>query len=66
MSTKRTFLLNDDFHFYSEAFDDENVYLEVRTAYLEQFVLRIPLDVWNEMRKHTLQPTGIQGGSEAS
>jgi hypothetical protein len=55
MSTKKTLAINDDFHFYQEAFDDENVCLEVQTPYLDQMVLKIPLEFWNEMRKHAFE-----------
>ena len=58
MSTKSTLFYNDDFHLYSEALDYENVYLDVRnnSAFVEgEFVIRIPLRVWREMRSHTLE-----------
>jgi hypothetical protein len=56
MSTKRTLWHNDDLHLYAEGFDNENVYLEIRTAYTEQFVIRIPLTAWKEMRRYTIEP----------
>lgn len=56
MSTKMTLWHNDDFHLYAEGLDDENVYLDIRTPYTEQFVLKIPLSAWKEMRRHTIEP----------
>ena len=56
MSTRLTLWYNDDFHLYQEGFDEQNVYLEVKTSHLEEFVLRIPLAAWKEMRKQTIEP----------
>ncbi len=57
MSTKATLYLDDDFHLYRDALDDENVYLELESTskYVESLVLTIPIQVWNEMRKHTFE-----------
>ena len=52
MSTKATLWLSDEFHLYRDVFDDENVYLEVRgSGLVEQFVVKIPIAAWNEMRQ---------------
>ncbi len=57
MSTRITLWHNEDFHLYEEGFDNENVYLEIKTApFIEQLVVKIPLPVWKEMRKHTIEP----------
>ena len=56
MSTKSTLWHNEVFHLYREGLDDENVYLEISSPHFEELVLKIPLDAWKEMRKHTIEP----------
>lgn len=56
MSTKSTLWNNDDFHLYSEEFDDANVYLDINVPYFAELTLKIPLAAWKEMRKHTIEP----------
>ena len=50
MSTKSSLAHGEDFHFYTEAFDDEHVYLELNKAEFEatqdHVMVRIPLEVW--------------------
>jgi hypothetical protein len=58
MSTKSTLYLNENLHFYREAFDREHVYLALGKASgaIDQLVIKIPLVAWKEMRKQTMQP----------
>ena len=56
MSTRSTLWHNDDFHLYREGFDEDNVYLEIRSPYLEELIVKIPLAAWKEMRKQSIQP----------
>jgi len=56
MSTKSTMWYGSDFHLYREGFDDAHVYLDIRVPYFEQLTLKIPLEAWKEMRKHTIEP----------
>jgi hypothetical protein len=58
MSTKSTLWYSEQLHLYQDAFDVENVYLDIETQspYLEQVTIKIPLSSWKEMRKQTIQP----------
>ena len=56
MSTRSTLWHSDDLHLYREGMDDENVYLEMRSRFFEELVIKIPLTAWKEMRKQTIQP----------
>jgi len=56
MSTRITLWYGEDLHLYQDGFDDENVYLEVRSQYFDQLVVKIPLSAWKAMRQHTIQP----------
>ena len=56
MSTRSTLWYSDDFHLYREGFDEGSVYLEIRSQYFEELILKIPLAAWKEMRKQTIQP----------
>ncbi len=53
MSTKATLSHGNHFHFYLEAFDDANVYLELDHAEFEvsrqSVMVQIPMDVWVSM-----------------
>jgi len=61
MSTKCTIAYSNDadtdFHFYKECFDDDHVYLELRTNELEYEVsngramVRIPIEIWDVIRR---------------
>ncbi|WP_404420503.1 hypothetical protein [Nibricoccus sp. IMCC34717] len=57
MSTKSTLRHGESFHLYSEAFDKEAVYLEVRkaefTATHDSVTVRIPLEIWEYVRQAT-------------
>ena len=56
MSTRNTLWYSDDFHLYREGFDEDNVYLEIRSQYFEGLILKIPLAAWKQMRKETIEP----------
>ena len=56
MSTRITLWYSEDLHLYQDGFDDENVYLEIRSQYFDALVVKIPLSAWKEMRQHTIQP----------
>ena len=60
MSTKSTITDGDNFHFYTEFFDDKHVFLELSAA---EFIatpgvitVSIPLSVWESIRKHQANP----------
>lgn len=56
MSTKSTIAHGSDFHFYHEALDEDNVYLELENVEFEasyrRVMVRIPVDIW-EVIRHT-------------
>jgi hypothetical protein len=56
MSTKSTVAHGRDFHFYHEALDEDNVYLEMENVEFEagyrRVMVRIPIDIW-EVIRHT-------------
>lgn len=56
MSTKSTIAHGRDFHFYHEALDEDNVYLELENVEFEagcrRVTVRIPIDIW-EVIRHT-------------
>lgn len=45
MSTKHTIKYSEDFHFYQECFDDDNVYLEVSGN-----SVIIPIEIWESIK----------------
>lgn len=65
MSTKRTIVHGKNFHFYSEVFDEENVYLELNNLPYETWsnhrcsppvytvVVTVPLSIWEVIRPQT-------------
>jgi hypothetical protein len=65
MSTKATIYLDNDFHLYKEGWDDDNVYLELESSsqFVEKLAVKIPVAVWNEMRKRSVPPTGHLPGN---
>lgn len=55
MSTKHTIKYSEDFHFYTECFDDENVYLHVHDKNLigineSGVTLTIPMHIWEGIK----------------
>jgi plasmid stabilization system protein ParE len=54
MSTKATLAQDDSFHFYHDMFDEDHVYLELRTSQFEarhgRIMLPIPLHIWETIR----------------
>lgn len=54
MSTKCTITHGESFHFYSEIFDDDHVYLELDTTHFEagygRVMLPIPIHIWETIR----------------
>jgi hypothetical protein len=54
MSTKSTLAYADDFHFYTELFDERHVYLELRgvdfVAARDRVTVPIPLAIWEVIR----------------
>ena len=46
MSTRITLWYSEDLHLYQDGFDDENVYLEIRSQYFDALVVKIPLSAW--------------------
>lgn len=55
MSTKSTIKYGEDFHFYNEVFDDDNVYLELSDCYFESnpncVTVTIPKAIWARIRE---------------
>lgn len=55
MSTKSTIAHGRDFHFYHEALDEDNVYLEIENVEFEasyrRVMVRIPVDIWEVIRR---------------
>ena len=59
MSTRSSLYYDDNFHLYTDGFDTDNVYLEVSDGgnhWDSVTVITIPLPIWAQMRKHTLEP----------
>ena len=58
MSTKSSLYFDDNFHLYKDGFDRDHVYLAFRRSVgpVEELIIKIPLVVWKEMRKQTIQP----------
>lgn len=66
MSTKCTLAHGNNFHFYKEVFDEENVYLELNNLPYETWsnhhsfppvytvAVTIPLPIWEVIRQHTI------------
>lgn len=56
MSTKSTIAHGKEFHFYHEALDEDNVYLELENVEFEagyqRVTVQIPVDIW-EVIRHT-------------
>lgn len=56
MSTKSTLAHGPNFHFYSEAFDDDYVYLELEGAQFEaaynRVMVPIPVHIWEVIRRY--------------
>lgn len=55
MSTKCTVRYSDDFHFYRECMDDDNLYLQINKAKFESYndfvTLTIPKAIWAIIRE---------------
>jgi hypothetical protein len=55
MSTRSTVVYGDKFHFYTEAFDGKNVYLELENVEFEvspnRVMVQIPAEVWLRIRQ---------------
>src|SRR5690349_2828875 len=56
MSTKSTLWYDGEYHLYQEGFDHEHVYLDIQSSHFAELTLKLPLPVWKELRKHTIQP----------
>lgn len=58
MSIKSTLAHGDNFHFYSEVFDDEHVYLCIKGAEFQasnrSVMVTIPLEIWEVIREHSI------------
>lgn len=58
MSTKATLVHGDNFHFYSECFDYDNVYVELEnckfTVTNNLVTVAIPLEIWEKIRYKTI------------
>lgn len=56
MSTKSSIAYGDNFHFYKECFDEENVYLELDSvefnASNNQVTVTIPVAIWEVIRQY--------------
>lgn len=69
MSTKATFAHGPNFHFYSEAFDDERVYLELAGTEFEasahRVTVAIPLEVWLTVQQVALPGLTLAGKTDA-
>lgn len=63
MSTKSTISYSDTHHFYREAFDHANVYLELDGAEFEassgQVMIRIPVALWEHLRGYQVFSTDL-------
>lgn len=68
MSTKCTVAHDDDFHFYTDCFDDDHVYLEMEkcefTASQDGVTVRIPLRIWEVIRHYSLARTDLADKSD--
>lgn len=57
MSTKSTIMHGPDFHFYSEGFDDDHVYLELTGTEFDvednTVSVAIPIAIWEVIRDYT-------------
>lgn len=57
MSTKSTIWHGSNFHFYTEGFDDDNVFLELRNVDFEvspaEVTVPIPIAVWEVIREYS-------------
>lgn len=53
MSTKITISYNDDYHFYEECYDTDNVYLQLKVKDWsfngEELTLSVPIDFWRKI-----------------
>ena len=60
MSTKCTLALGETFHFYREALDDDNVYLQIENTEYEAnhrgVMVQVPIHIWETIR-HVGRPT---------
>jgi hypothetical protein len=60
MSTKCTLALGEAFHFYREALDDDNVYLQIESTEYEAnhggVTVQVPIHIWETIR-HVGGPT---------
>ena len=58
MSTKVSVAYGDNFHFYQECFDEENVYLQIEGVEFKAtphgVMVQIPLHIWSVIREHSL------------
>jgi hypothetical protein len=64
MSSKATIYLDKDFHLYQDAWDDENIYLEIESTsqFVEKLAIKIPVTTWNEMRERDIRVRRRIGG----
>jgi hypothetical protein len=53
MSTKKSIYLDDDFHLYTDALDNEHVYLALEKASgaVAEMVIKIPMTTWKNMQE---------------
>lgn len=56
MSTRITLWYSDEYHLYQDGFDEQNVYLDIKSTQFDSLILKIPLAAWKEMRQHTIEP----------
>ncbi len=58
MSTKSTIAYGQDFHFYTEVFDDDHAYLELKNGQFEasdrHVMVAIPVTIWETIRQHSM------------
>lgn len=58
MSTKSSLVHGDDFYLYSEAFEEDAVYLSISKTDFEvisgEVTIRIPLSIWEVIREKTI------------
>ncbi|MGL6338201.1 MAG: hypothetical protein ACRC80_03570 [Waterburya sp.] len=69
MSTKCSIAHGDNFHFYRECFDEENVYLQLEgiefTASQSEVTVTIPMAVWSIIRNFSVVDLSLADKTDA-
>lgn len=69
MSTKCTLAAGPNFHFYSDALDDDHIYLELERCRFEasdrHVIVEIPVAMWEVIRKRSIVDLSLADKSDA-